>query len=84
MQQIESLDKTLNNLNINEEKKNIEKYKAELIKMENKIKDDLQKKIYLELKSFNYIFNKTYKYIVNEKTISINIENPLKIDFTFE
>ena len=52
--------------------------------MENKIKDDLQKKIYLELKSFNYIFKKTYKYIVNEKTISINIENPLKIDFTFE
>ena len=84
MQKIESLEKPINNLNINEEKKDIEKSKEKLIKMEQKINDDLQKNIYLELKSFNYIFNKTYKNILNEKTISINIEKPLKIDFTLE
>ena len=84
LQKIESLEKPINNLNINEEKKDIEKSKEKLIKMEQKINDDLQKNIYLELKSFNYIFNKTYKNILNEKTISINIEKPLKIDFTLE
>ena len=84
LQKIESLEKPIDNLNINEEKKDIEKSKEQLIKLEQKINDDLQKSIYIELKSFNYIFNETYKNIINEKTISINIENPLKIDFTLE
>ena len=84
LQKIESLDKPLTNFNILQEKKNVKSSKEELIKMEQKINNDFQKNIYVELKSFNYIFNQKYEKILKEKTISINIENPLKINFTLE
>jgi hypothetical protein len=84
LQKIESLDKPLANFNILQEKKNIKSSKEDLIKMEQKINNDFQKNIYVELKSFNYIFNQKYENILKEKTISINIENPLKINFTLE
>ena len=84
LQEIQSLDKPITNLNINKEKKDIEKLREELLKEEQIINNDFQKNIFVEFKSFNYILNKSYENIINEKTISINIKCPLNINFTFE
>ena len=79
---IESLEKPNNNFNIEEQKKEFEKYKTELIKVEEKINED--NNIFIELKSFNYLFNKTYESIIKEKSIKITINNPIKIEFSLK
>ena len=84
LKNIESLDKPISNLNILGERKDIEKSKEELIKTEQKINNDIQKNIFVELKSFNYIFNKTYQNIIKDKALTIIIEKPLYINFSLE
>ena len=54
------------------------------MKTEQIISNDFQKNIFVELKSFSYVLNISYENIINEKTISINIKNPLNINFTIE
>ena len=83
-QNIESLDKPINNFNIEEIKKDLEKYQTELIKIENNINQDLEKNIFIELKSFNFLFDKEYDSIVNGKAINISINNPIKINFSLQ
>ena len=83
LQNIESLDKPINGFNIEEVKKDIEKYQTEIIKIENKINQDLKKNILLELKSFNFLFEKEYDSIIKEKII-ISINAPIKINFSLQ
>ena len=80
---IESLEKPINNFNIEKQKNDFEKYKNKLLKVEEKMNED-NNNIFIELKSFNYTFYKTYESIIKEKSIKITINNPIKIYFSLE
>ena len=84
LQNIESLDKPINDFNIEEIKKDLEKYQKEIIKIEKKINQDLDKNFFIELKSFNFLFNMEYDSIIKGKPINIFIDNPFKIYFTLQ
>jgi hypothetical protein len=83
---IESLDKMVGNLNIDEIKKEFKNLKE----AENKIKDKNDKNIkdnaLIEFKSFIYNFesNKIYESLMKEKDLKIKIDTPLPITILLE
>ena len=73
---IKSLDKPVSELfNFEEEKKNFEKYKEELVEKETKIIKDNNEN-FLEMISDVFIFNNTYESIEKDKNIKKQISGP--------
>ena len=84
LNKIESLDKPINGLDKDKIKQEFEKMDKEQKSIEEKMKQNLDGNILIELKSFKFIFNKSYESIKKEVIMNITINNPIKIDFSLE
>ena len=83
---IESLDKMVDNLNIDEIKKEFKNLKEAEYKIKEKNDINLKDNALIEFKSFIYNFesNKIYESLMKEKDLKIKIDTPLPITILLE
>ena len=83
---IESLDKLLDNMNVDEIKKEFKNLKDAEHKIKEKSDKSIKNNVFFEFKSFIYNFenNKVYESLMKEKDLKIKIDTPLPITFVLE